>query len=175
MVGIGSTGTGPRRRRAARRFAFAALALAALAVAPVAAGEGPPERAEYVDHLESICKPRALETQRVLKGVREDVREERLAVAASKFGRGAGIFGKTVELISAVPPPSPDAQLLEKWFVYLSRQESYLKRITINLRAGRAVKAQRLTARFIHSGNLANDVVIAFGFDYCTFKFSRFG
>jgi hypothetical protein len=27
---------------------------------------------------------------------------------------------------------------------------------------------------FVHNGNLANDVVIAFGFNYCRFKFSRF-
>ena len=38
-----------------------------------------------------------------------------------------------------------------------------------------AIKAQRLTARFIHNGNLANNVVLAFGFDWCSFKFSRYG
>ncbi len=56
-----------------------------------------------------------------------------------------------------------------------SRQESYLKQITAQLQAGHAIKAQRLTARFIHNGNLANNVVLAFGFDYCSFKFSRYG
>ena len=40
---------------------------------------------------------------------------------------------------------------------------------------GRAIPAQRLTARFIHNGNLANNTVIAFGFNYCSFKFSRYG
>ena len=47
--------------------------------------------------------------------------------------------------------------------------------ITANLRAGRGIAAQRLISRFIHSGNLANRVVLAFGFDYCSFKFSRYG
>jgi hypothetical protein len=39
----------------------------------------------------------------------------------------------------------------------------------------RTIKAQRLTARFIHNGNLANNDTLAFGFDYCSFKFSRYG
>jgi hypothetical protein len=74
-----------------------------------------------------------------------------------------------------VPRPPADEAKLARWFDYLNGQEGYLKRITAELRAGKAIKAQRLTARFIHSGNLANNVVLAFGFDYCSFKFSRYG
>ncbi len=37
------------------------------------------------------------------------------------------------------------------------------------------IKAQRLTARFIENGNLANNVTLAFGFNYCSFKFIRYG
>ena len=33
---------------------------------------------------------------------------------------------------------------------------------------------QRVWADFIHEGNQANNVVVSFGFDYCTFKPSRF-
>ena len=111
-----------------------------------------------------------------MKGVRTDVRyPKRLPIAADKFGKGATIFGGTVKQISAVPRPTADETRLTKWFGYLEAQESYLGQITAQLRAGRAIKAQRLTARFIHNGNLANNVVLAFGFDYCSFKFSRYG
>ena len=64
---------------------------------------------------------------------------------------------------------------LKKWFVYLNRQESYLQEITVQLRGGHTIKAQRLTGRFIHNGNLANNVTLAFGFNWCSFKFSRYG
>jgi hypothetical protein len=74
-----------------------------------------------------------------------------------------------------VPRPISDATKLGKWFGYLKAQEAYLQQITAQLRAGRAIQAQRLTARFIHNGNLANNVVLAFGFNYCSFKFSRYG
>ncbi|HEX6455880.1 MAG TPA: hypothetical protein VF009_05110 [Solirubrobacterales bacterium] len=157
-----------------RKGLIAALLVALLAAAIAVAAEGP-TRAEYVTHLEGICKPRELATERAVKGVRDDLRNERLAVAATKFGKAARIFGATVRLLKPVPRPPADVAKLKKWFFYLDRQEAYLQEITAQLRQGHAIRAQRLVARFIHNGNLANNVVIGFGFDYCSFKFSRFG
>lgn len=153
-------------------FAFIAFALLFAASAPAAEA---PTRDEYVERLETICKPDAEATQRAMKGARADVRAERLAAAAGKFARATSIFGGTVKGISAVPRPSADGAKLGKWFTYLKRQQSYLGQITRQLRRGNGIKAQRLTARFIHTGNLANNVVLAFGFDWCSFKFSRYG
>jgi hypothetical protein len=150
------------------------LGLASLAAASAPAAEAP-TRTEYVDQLEAICKPDALATQRAMKGARADIRAERLKAATAKFAKATSIFGGTVKQISAAPRPPEDATKLEKWFTYLNRQESYLQQITVQLRHDHAIKAQRLTARFIHNGNLANNVVLAFGFDYCSFKFSRYG
>jgi 23S rRNA A1618 N6-methylase RlmF len=151
---------------------LSAVALFAAANAPAAEA---PTRDEYVDQLEQVCKPDALATQRAMRGARGDIRAERLTVAAKKFGKATAIFGGTVKEISAVPRPSADSAKLGKWFTYLKRQESYLKQITEQLRQGHAIKAQRLTARFIHNGNLANNVVLAFGFHWCGFEFSRYG
>jgi hypothetical protein len=151
-----------------------ALTLFAAATTTAPAAEAP-TRDEYVERLEKICKPDALATQRTMKGARADIRAERLRVAAGKFAKAASIFSSTVGRIAAVPRPSADAARLSRWFTYLKRQQSYLDQITTQLRLERAIKAQRLTARFIHNGNLANNVVLAFGFDYCSFKFSRYG
>ncbi|HTT94429.1 MAG TPA: hypothetical protein VMF55_07135 [Solirubrobacterales bacterium] len=149
--------------------------LLALLGGAVAVAAEPPTRAEYVTRLEAICKPDAAATQVAMRGARGDLRAERLPVATAKFAKATRIFGGTVKKIAAVPRPPADEAKLAKWFDYLNRQESYLRQITAQLRAGHAIKAQRLTARFIHSGNLANNVVLAFGFDYCSFKFSRYG
>jgi hypothetical protein len=148
---------------------------AALLLAATSAAAEAPTRDEYVTRLEAVCKPDAEATQRAMKGARADVRAERLALAAAKFAKAASIFGSTVKQIHAVPRPAPDAAKLGRWFDYLNAQESYLTQITAQLRAGHAIQAQRLTARFIHNGNLANNTVLAFGFDYCGFKFSRYG
>jgi len=160
------------RRTGITLFLMVIVTLLAAAAAPAAEA---PTRGEYVDRLEAICKPDAEATQRAMKGARADVRAERLKVAARKFARASSIFSQTRKQIAAVPRPTGDARRLGKWFTYLKRQESYLSEITEQLRQEHAIKAQRLTARFIHSGNLANNVVLAFGFNYCSFKFSRYG
>ena len=151
-------------------------AVAVLGAAVMATAEEILTRDEYVNRLEGMCKPRAEATRRAMKGVRTDVRyPKRLPIAADKFGKGADIFGGTIEKIGRVPRPAADAAKLREWFVYLNRQEDYLQEITEQLRMGHTIKAQRLTSRFIHNGNLANNVTLAFGFDWCSFKFSRYG
>jgi hypothetical protein len=157
-----------------RRFAAATL-IAVVCAAATASAAAAPTRAEYVDRLEAVCKPDAEATQAAMKGARADISAERLDAAAVKFARATSIFGATLSEIVAVPRPAADAAKLATWFTYLSRQRSYLGQITAQLRAGNAIKSQRLTARFIHSGNLANNVVLAFGFNSCSFKFSRYG
>jgi hypothetical protein len=150
------------------------LMAAALLAAPASAAEAP-TRDEYVARLEAICKPDAIATERAMKGAKADVRAERLAVAAKKFAKGTAIYSGTVKRIAAVSRPEADVARLKKWFTYLERQVAYLRQITAQLRQNHLVKAQRLTARFIHNGNLANNVVLAFGFNYCSFKFGRYG
>jgi hypothetical protein len=133
-------------------------------------------RDEYVERLEGMCRPGAEATQRAMDGVRQDVRDpKRLKIAAAKFEKGADIFGGTIEKIGRVPRPAADVGRLKQWFAYLKRQEAYLHEIVDQLRRGHTIKAQRLTSRFIHNGNQANNVTLSFEFDYCSFKFSRFG
>jgi hypothetical protein len=168
-----------RMRESSKRHRCAPVALAALAVALLiatgASAAEAPTRDQYVAQLESVCKPDAEATRRAMQGARADIRQERLAVAAEKFAAATSIFGSTVTEIAAEPRPAGDEAKLTKWFGYLKKQEAYLRQITAQLRADHAVQAQRLTARFIHNGNLANNVVLAFGFEFCSFKFSRYG
>jgi hypothetical protein len=164
-----------RRVRNRRSAWMAAALLATFIVAATAAAAEAPTRDEYVARLEGICRPDAEATREAMKGARRDIRSERLAVAGGKFARASSIFGSTVKRIAAVPRPPADAAKLSRWFGYLKNQESYLEQIAAQLRHDHAIRAQRLTARFIHNGNLANNVVLAFGFDYCSFKFSRYG
>jgi hypothetical protein len=158
-----------------RTFAVALIFAALLVGLGTAAAAEGPTRDEYVTQLESVCKPDAEATQRAMKGARSDIKAERLGIAAGKFAMATRIFGSTVKEIARVQRPPADATKLDRWFGYLEQQESYLRQITTQLREKRGIKAQRLIARFIHSGNLANNVVLAFGFNYCSFKFSRYG
>ena len=145
-----------------------------LGIVAIAHSAEAPTRSEYVTQLEKICKPGSEATQRAVRGVRSDIRAERLQVAAGKMARAGRIFNGTVRRISRVPRPASDAEQLAKWFHYLGQQETYLARSAAALRAERIARYQRSSVRFVHTGNLANDVVIFFGFNYCRFKFSRF-
>jgi len=173
---VGGVGMAEATCRASWRIPVLGLLIASVTIAAgsaLAAEE--PNRSEYVDRLERVCKPDAEATQRAMKGARSDIKSERLGAAAGKFAKATRIFGSTVRKIAPVPRPAADKKALGKWFTDLRRQEAYLGQITTQLRSGHAIKAQRLIARFIHSGNLANNVVLAFGFNYCSFKFSRYG
>ena len=152
----------------------AAASLAVLALSATAAADSP-ERAEYVARLEAVCKPGVEATQRAVRGVRSDIKAERLSVAAHKLSSAARIFDGTVREITPVRRPPLDRTQLTKWFDYLRLQRSYLAKAAAALRTEHIGQYQRNSVRFVHTGNLANDVVIAFGFDYCRFKFSRFG
>lgn len=151
------------------------LAIALAIAATTAPAAEAPTRDEYVAGLEKICKPDAEATQRAMKGARGDIKAERFDAAAKKFAKADAIFSADVKKISAEPRPTADAERLRKWFTYLKRQEAYLGQITAQLRQDHPTKALRLTQRFIHTGNQANNVVLAFGFHWCSFEFSRYG
>lgn len=146
--------------------------MAAAAIAPAAEA---PTRDEYVEQLEKVCEPDQLAIQRVMKGSRGDIQRERFKAAARKFGKASSIFDSTMREITPVPRPSADIAKLRKWFGDLKLQQFYLHQIVVALQQKEAIKAQRLTARFIIVGNRANNIVLAFGFNWCTFKFSRYG
>jgi hypothetical protein len=163
-------------RRSRRWLAGLALVAAATLTTPAAAlAAEAPTREEYVGQLEGICRPDSVATQRAMKGARGDISAERLTIASVKFAKAEAIFGSTLKEIAAVPRPVADTAELREWFAYLKRQNAYLKRITTELRLDRALTAQRLIARFIHNGNLANYAVLEFGFHHCSFKFARYG
>ncbi len=163
------------RRLAPLPLALGAALLLALSVAAVvSAAAEEPTRAEYVARLEQICKPRAEETQRAVRGVRADVRAERLALAGGKLARARTIFAATVRSISAVPRPAADRAALSRWFAALGREKTYLGQMVTTLRAEDVARFQRVSARFIQEGNRANNAVVAFGFNYCSFKSTRF-
>lgn len=160
-------------RRNRSRLVFL-LALCALACAAASALAQELTRSEYVGRLEQVCKPGSEATQRAVSGVRADVRAERLKVAAGKFARAQRIFAGTVRSISAVSRPAADRATLSRWFAALGKEQLYLGQMVTKLRAEDVAGFQRVSARFIHEGNRANNAVVSFGFDYCSFKPTRF-
>ena len=162
--------------RSTLRTVALAIAVPALCVSAtgVSAAAEAPTRPEYVARLEQICKPDSEATQRAVKGVRADVRGERLPRAAPRVDRAKRIFAHTVGAISTVPRPEADRATLSRWFTALGREIAALGRTSAALRADDVPRFERVWTDFIHEGNKANNVVVSFGFNYCDFKVSRF-
>lgn len=148
-----------------------ALAFALMVAAPVALAD---ERDEYVERVEPICKANTDANARILKGVKEQVKNGKLVPAGRRFIRASAALGKSVTQIAAVPRPVADAAKLTKWIGYLKEEKSYLQKIGQALKAENKFKAQKLAVELNKNNNKANNTVISFGFDECRIDSSRF-
>lgn len=164
-----------RGRWGAFLAASAALLCAGLVAGTALAVTSPDQTREgYVAAVEPICKTNTKANDRILAGVRKQIKQGKLDLAAARFFKAADAFGRATEQIRAVPQPPADATRLAKWLSRLDDEETLLRRIGEDLKAGRKSRAQADSVRLAHNGNLANNAVLGFEFTYCLIKQSRF-
>ena len=134
-----------------------------------------PERAEYVNRLESICKPGVEATQRAVRGraLRHSGRTPRRRGGQARQGRADLRRDRAQDLApfrarrsTRSSSPSGSATCGSRSPIWPGPPQLCAPSASSSY--------QHNAVRFVHTGNLANDVVIAFGFNYCRFKFSRF-
>lgn len=152
-----------------------ASVVALLVAVPVAlAAEGETSREDYVAQLEPICKANTEANSRILKGVKDQVKQGKLVPAGKRFIRASSALGKSVRQMKAVPRPEADEAKLTKWLGYLENEQGYLQSIGKALKAGNKFKAQKLAVKLNRNNNQANNTVISFGFKECRIDSSRF-
>jgi hypothetical protein len=152
-----------------------ALAVALLVAVPVAlAAEGEITRPEYVERVEPICKQNSDANSRILKGVKDQVKQDKLVPAGKRFIRASAALGTAVGKIAAVPQPSEDTAKLTKWIGYLKHEKTFLQQIGAALKAKDKYHAQKLAVELNKNNNQANNTVISFGFKECRIDSSRF-
>lgn len=162
-------------RRSKRRRSGALLgAVAAIFLLVPLANAAEISRDEYVARVEPICKANTEANKKIFKGAKEKVKAGKLKQGASHFFRAATALGKTIKQLKAVPQPTSDEAKLKKWIGYLGTEQSYFKRIGQALAAEDKPKAQSLSVRLNRNSNLANNTVLAFGFDHCRIDPTRF-
>jgi hypothetical protein len=167
----------PTYRRVSKIFVIALAALfaaAALSAAALAVTSADQTRESYVAQVEPICKANTKANEQILAGVRKKIKKGQLKIAAGQFAKASGAFGKAVKQIRAVPQPLADTAKLAKWLGYLEDEKTLLGEIGAALKAGKKSKAQTLSVRLTHNGNLANNSVLGFDFNYCLIDSSRF-
>jgi hypothetical protein len=152
--------------------ALCGVALLAPLVTPALAAE--PTRETYKEAVEPICRADTQANERILAGVRQEVRGGKLAPAAARFTKAAKALKKTVGELRAVPPPPADRSRLSRWLGQVSTEVSLFEQVAARLRAGQKAQAERIVTKLTTNANQANNMVLPFEFEYCRFDPSRF-
>ncbi len=152
-----------------------ALVVAMLAVAAPAFGIGePPTEEEYVAAVEPICKRDREAAEKILKGARDNINQDRLRVAGNQLIRASKRFGVTIGQLVEVPRPTAQEEKLQKWFKFLRIVKTRLAKTGKLYKEGKELEATHESIKAERSGNAANNVSFSLGFRECRMSRSRF-
>jgi hypothetical protein len=167
--------SGPQRGCSIRGCAAAAaIALVALAALTSLAAAAEITRDSYREAVEPICKADTQANERILAGVKSEVRAGKLKPAAAQFAKAARALKSAIGQLHAVPAPAADAARLSKWLGKVSNEAGYFEAVSKKLGAGDKAGAEHLVNKLTTEAGAANNVVIAFEFTYCRLEPSRF-
>jgi hypothetical protein len=131
-------------------------------------------RDSYTAAVEPICKTNTEANEKILKGVRSEVKAGKLKPAGVQFAKAATALKKAVTQLKAVPQPTADTAKLTKWLGYVSEEAKLFESGAKALKAGNKGKTQTIVVQLTHTANLANSQVLSFGFRYCKLEPSKF-
>lgn len=158
-----------------RAAALIAAALAAAALASSALAAGPEvTRSSYREAAEPICKVDTQANERILAGVKAEVRAGKLGPPAAKFARAAKALRKALGQLEALPRPPADQARLAKWFGTVGTEAGYFEVVSRKLGAGQKAQAERYVNKLTSTASKANNQVLPFEFTYCRLEPSRF-
>jgi hypothetical protein len=131
-------------------------------------------RDEYKDAAEPICKTSAKENERILSGVRTEVKQGKLKTAATKFSKASKEQANALKQLEALSRPAADEARLTKWFSYLKIEADLFEQAGRKLKAGDKPGAEHVFAKLTPNANKANNQVLPFEFRYCRLEPQKF-
>ncbi len=160
--------------RKVRPVITAAAALGAFALLATTAWSAEVSRTEFKEAAEPICKADTKANERILAGVRAEVRHGKLGPAAIKFGKAAAALKSALVQLEALPRPAADGPRLEKWFATVKTEVGYFEAVSRKLKAGQRAAAESYVNKLTVTATKANNQVLPFEFTYCRLEPSRF-
>jgi hypothetical protein len=157
-----------------KSMALPMVAAVALLLAAQAAFAAEPTRESYTASVEPICKASTESSDRILKGVKGEVKAGKLKPAAAQFSKAATALKQTLNKLRAVPQPPADKAKLTKWLGYIKEEVQLFEQTAAKLKAGNKSGAQEMAVRLTYTVNKANNQVLAFEFNYCHADPSKF-
>lgn len=150
----------------------AALMLALILTATAFAAEV--SRDEYKEAVEPICQENTKANEKILAGVKKEVKGGQLKTAAAKFTKAAGELKRTLKELEGVARPVADEARLAKWFGLVKVEAELFGQAGQKLKAGDKAGAEHVVTKLTQNANKANLEVLPFGFRYCRLEPSKF-
>lgn len=132
------------------------------------------ERQTYKSQVEPICKQNREANERVLKGVKQNIKNGKLALAGTQFAKGAVALKKARAQLAGVPKPAADSGRLTKWLGLIKTEVELFENVSKKLKSGDKRGAQRMALQLTTTVNKANNTVLAYEFRYCRVQTSQF-
>lgn len=152
------------------------LSLAAVVVlfvaVPAFAAEVTPD--EYKAQVEPICKANTQANEKILKGVRENVKKGKLSKASKQLIAAAKALKKTRAELFQVPTPSADAARLTQWLTGVKAEVDLLEAAGRKLAKGEKNGASKMVIRLKTNATKTNNLVLNYEFRYCKFEPQKF-
>ncbi len=150
---------------------LAALAMLLSAGAASAAGTG---SAEYKEQVEPICKKDTEANEKILKGVRANVKAGKLKKASRQLSSAAKALKHAYAQLSRVPKPAEDAVRLTTWLKGVKTEAGLFEATSRKLAKGQKNAAQKMIVRLQSNATKTNNQVLDYEFRYCRLQPNKF-
>ncbi|MGN6256074.1 MAG: hypothetical protein ACTHO8_14005 [Solirubrobacterales bacterium] len=150
-----------------------------LAAALLLAGAVPsfalaPEAQEYKEKVEPICQANTEANEKILKGVRKEVKEGKTKKASRQLFSAAKALKRARAQLLKVPKPAEDAARLTKWLNGVKTEVELLEATGRKLAKGEKNAAVKMVLRLEANARKTNNLVLDYQFRYCRFNPAKF-
>lgn len=139
---------------------------------PSMAAEATPE--SFKDEAEPICKVNTEANEKILKGVRQNVKNGKLKKASQQLFAAAKALKRARQQLLAVPKPTEDATRLTKWLTGFKTEADMLEAAARKLAAGEKNAALKMVIRLESNARKTNNLVLDYEFRYCKYQPGKF-
>jgi hypothetical protein len=149
-----------------------AAIIALLATVPALAAEVTAD--DYKAQVEPICKANTQANEKILAGVRENVKQGKLSDASRQLVAAAKALKKTRAELLQVPTPSADAARLTKWLDGVKGEVELLETAGRKLAKDEKNGSSKTVIRLKSNAMKTNNLVLDYEFRYCKFEPQKF-
>lgn len=156
-----------------KKLVFALVGLLLLLGAAPSFALGP-EAQEYKEKVEPICQANTEANEKILKGVRKEVKEGKTKKASGQLFAAAKALKNARAQLLKVPKPSEDAARLTKWLNGVKTEVGLLEATGRKLAKDEKNAAVRLVVQLESNARKTNNIVLDYQFRYCRFNPAKF-